>query len=220
MSSTPPPPTQIYAEEAERALAKGITTSSATRSGWLTSPLTRTLWRLFTPSLILTGVLKLAASFVQFAPPILINRMLRVLEAGAGLDVRRGYQLTLTLAATLIVKSALDNQFYHHTSIMGTQVRSLIATAVYRKSLRLSPNARQQSTVGEIVNMMQLDAARLEQVRRVTALDGNRGRGYEEVCNGLGLSCLTGSLPSPRHCPQQPHVEPRPHRLTLYYPPL
>lgn len=46
------------------------------------------------------------------------------------------------------------------------QIRSLISTAVYRKSLRLSPAARQRSTVGEIVNMMQLDANRLDQVGR------------------------------------------------------
>lgn len=36
------------------------------------------------------------------------------------------------------------------------------AQAVYRKSLRLAPSARQNSTVGEIVNFMQLDAGRLE----------------------------------------------------------
>lgn len=33
---------------------------------------------------------------------------------------------------------------------------------MYRKSLRLAPSARQNATVGEIVNYMQIDASRLE----------------------------------------------------------
>jgi hypothetical protein len=59
---------------------------------------------------------------------------------------------------------------------IGLQIRSVLATAVYRKSLVLSPAARQNATVGEVVNMMQLDAARLQEVRKGPG-GGLRGRG-------------------------------------------
>lgn len=38
------------------------------------------------------------------------------------------------------------------------RVKSAIATAVYKKALSLSNSSRQQSTVGEIVNFMSVDA--------------------------------------------------------------
>lgn len=41
------------------------------------------------------------------------------------------------------------------------RIRSSIVTAVYRKALRLSNSARQGSTVGEITNLMSVDASRI-----------------------------------------------------------
>lgn len=111
-----------------------------------------------------TGVLRLFSTVLQFAPPILVRRLLVVLEAGVGMNTGMGYQLTWMLIASLVVKTGLENQFFHYSSRMSMQLKGLVATAVYRKALKLSPAARQRSTVGEIVNMMQLDAARLENV--------------------------------------------------------
>ncbi len=42
--------------------------------------------------------------------------------------------------------------------VNGMQYRSAIIANVYRKSLRLSNAARQQSNVGEMVNHMSIDA--------------------------------------------------------------
>lgn len=58
-------------------------------------------------------------------------------------------------------RTTINNPNTHnHRPPTQKQIRALIATSVYQKALRLSPAARQASTVGEIVNMMQLDAAR------------------------------------------------------------
>lgn len=182
---------KIYTQELEVALAHNRT-DSAQRLGWTTSPMIRTLWRLYDKQvssctvdsisavnprlltylflcvgyfqLLWTGFLRLASSILQFAPPILVRRLLLVLEAGVGMNVAMGYQLTWMLVMSLVIKTALENQFFHYSTRMSMQLKGLIATAVYRKALKLSPSARQRSTVGEIVNMMQLDAARLENV--------------------------------------------------------
>jgi hypothetical protein len=52
-----------------------------------------------------------------------VNRLLRVLEAGSGMDVTMGYRYSLLLALSLVAKTTLDNQFYHHTAVMSLQVR-------------------------------------------------------------------------------------------------
>jgi ATP-binding cassette, subfamily C (CFTR/MRP), member 1 len=41
------------------------------------------------------------------------------------------------------------------------RIRSSVVTAVYRKALRLSNQSRQSSTVGEITNLMSVDASRI-----------------------------------------------------------
>lgn len=61
---------------------KGAKKPIPARVTWGQSPLVRTLLRLFHRPLLWTGVLKLALSLVQFAPPLIISRLLRVLEAG------------------------------------------------------------------------------------------------------------------------------------------
>lgn len=59
---------------------------------------------------------------MQFAPALLVNRLLKVLEAGPAMEAALGYRYTMLLAVALVLKTGLDNQFYHHTSVMSLQV--------------------------------------------------------------------------------------------------
>lgn len=44
--------------------------------------------------------------------------------------------------------------------IVGLRIRTALISAIYRKSLKMSSSARKESTVGEIVNLMSVDAQR------------------------------------------------------------
>ena len=50
------------------------------------------------------------------------------------------------------------NQCCAFVAFSGVTMRGSLITAVYRKSLRLTSQSRQQSTSGEMVNMMSNDA--------------------------------------------------------------
>jgi hypothetical protein len=57
-----------------------------------------------------------------------------------------------------IVQTIFLHQYFHICILIGMRLKSAIITAVYKKALRLSSSARQGSTVGEIVNLMSVDA--------------------------------------------------------------
>ncbi|CAM9715367.1 unnamed protein product, partial [Chrysoparadoxa australica] len=139
-----------------------LSSSSTVGKGMLHTPLGRTLMVLYRKDFLITGVIRLLNTFIQFLPAVLIGRLLRSLEGVAAGGARDAYMTALALFGVVSVKTLIENQYFHRTVKMGMQVRGVLSAAIYRKSMRLSPSARQASTVGEISNYMQLDAARLD----------------------------------------------------------
>ena len=96
----------------------------------------------------------------------------------------KGYLYAFVLTATAVAQTIFVNQYLHRMFIVGLQVRTAIVSTVYRKvshlrpqqnikqntdmtnspvqqAIRISNGARKESTVGEIVNLMAVDAQRL-----------------------------------------------------------
>ena len=65
------------------------------------------------------------------------------------------------LFATAQVQSLCLHQYFHRVFRVGMHARTSVITTVYRKSLRLSMGAKQADTVGQMVNLMAVDARRL-----------------------------------------------------------
>ncbi|XP_071965517.1 multidrug resistance-associated protein 1-like [Antedon mediterranea] len=72
----------------------------------------------------------------------------------------RGYFYAVILLIVGIIQSVLLHQYFHICFVTGMHLRTAIIGAVYRKSLVLSNTARKTATVGEIVNLMSVDAQR------------------------------------------------------------
>ncbi|XP_010784311.1 multidrug resistance-associated protein 1-like, partial [Notothenia coriiceps] len=58
------------------------------------------------------------------------------------------------------VQSIILQKYFHVCFVSGMRLRTAIIGAVYRKALVISSAARRSSTVGEIVNLMSVDAQR------------------------------------------------------------
>jgi len=129
--------------------------------------LTTSIWSVIGSRMIRAGVLKFINSCVQFVYPFLIDQLIKfagaVQSEGAG-DVAlwHGYAFAIGYGLAMVAKAITENAYFFMSFRSGWQTRSIVSTEVYRKSLRLSSSARQSKTLGEIVNLMQLDSTKLE----------------------------------------------------------
>ncbi|XP_041776524.1 multidrug resistance-associated protein 1-like isoform X3 [Anopheles merus] len=104
------------------------------------------------------GMLQLAISGLQFASPYLMQEMMAVIALDG--PVWKGLLLTFTLFAASLLLALLNGQYYYNTFLSGFRIRTGLVSAIYRKALRISSAAKKDTTVGEIVNLMAVDAQR------------------------------------------------------------
>ncbi|XP_067948316.1 multidrug resistance-associated protein 1-like [Watersipora subatra] len=123
-------------------------------------------------SLLIAFACKFVYDWIQFMGP-LIQRLLmefvgsRTDENISGdpvAPVWQGYVLTLFLFSIQIIMSILFQQLWYISAEVGFRVRASIISIIYKKALKLSSEAKLKSTSGEIVNLMSVDAQRMQDV--------------------------------------------------------
>lgn len=76
----------------------------------------------------------------------------------------QGLFLALSMFICSELSSLLQSHYYYLMYRVGTRVQTCLTAAVYKKTLRLSNNARRERTAGEIVNLMSIDIDRFQQI--------------------------------------------------------
>lgn len=124
-----------------------------------------------TPSLVKAmiktyGFTMLAAAFyklgqdtIQFISPILLSRMI-TFTSDTSISEWVGYMYAIAMYLVAVIQAIFLNQYFHRCMLVGMNMRTGIISLVYKKALRISNEARRESTVGEIVNLMSTDAQR------------------------------------------------------------
>ena len=119
----------------------------------------RALWRAFGAEFAGAGALKLASDICQIANPILLKRIVSMLERGVGL------QSGLGVAGILFVANAVQTvclrHYFAQTFRTGLRLRAALIGVTYRKLLRLSPAAQIAASTGEVTNLVGADAQRV-----------------------------------------------------------
>jgi ABC-type multidrug transport system fused ATPase/permease subunit len=122
---------------------------------------------------IVAGVIKFINSSLQFSFPILIRHILKFIEESQAGKIQdtdpwqeryRGYWLSALLFIAMGSKAVTENAYFHRVMRGGYQLRVAISIMVYNKALRLANSERQSTTLGELVNLMQVDATKIEMV--------------------------------------------------------
>lgn len=110
-------------------------------------------------SLLITAVLQVVVTVLVLTSPVLINRILSFLASDDPVIV--GVGLAAALFGVSFLRTFVEAQFYFRTYRGGMAIRSGLQGALYHKSLCMSSSARASSSIGEIVNLMQLDTQRV-----------------------------------------------------------
>ncbi|CAL8093841.1 unnamed protein product [Calicophoron daubneyi] len=128
----------------------------------LVRALAASAWSMF----LISGAYHLASTLLGFLIPTFVSRLINFVEArnsgSATVYIWHGYLYAGVLTLLVILRTLFHQQHVHLNFSVGMNVRSAVVGLVYRKALRLSSRARQSYTIGEIVNLMSVDAMMLE----------------------------------------------------------
>lgn len=136
-----------------------------------TKRLRSSILELIGPRFIVAGFIKMLNSALQFCFPVLLNAILRFIEETANGEIPddaewyekyRGYWLSALFFLAMASKAITENAYFHRVVRCGYQAKVAVSMAVYNKSLRLTNAERQSTTLGELINLMQVDASKIE----------------------------------------------------------
>nr|XP_021201313.2 multidrug resistance-associated protein 1 isoform X4 [Helicoverpa armigera] len=104
------------------------------------------------------SMLKLFNDVLMFLSPQLLKLLIGFVQGKE--PIWKGYVYAVALLACATVQTMLLAHYFTRMYLVGMRIRTALTSAIYRKSLRMSNSARKESTVGEIVNLMSVDAQR------------------------------------------------------------
>ncbi|XP_078381561.1 multidrug resistance-associated protein 1-like isoform X2 [Oculina patagonica] len=123
--------------------------------------LSRIMFTLFWDKFLLAVFFKLINDCIQFVQPELLRLLIEHVEDKDDLDVWRGYVYGISMFVVALVQSVALQQYFRVIFSLGMKVRAAVIGMVYSKALLLNNNSRKESTAGEMVNLMSVDAQRL-----------------------------------------------------------
>ncbi|XP_042224815.1 multidrug resistance-associated protein 1-like isoform X3 [Homarus americanus] len=120
-----------------------------------------TMVRTFGPTFFFGAVLKVMYDVLQFVSPQILGLLISFSESTEEDDPQwRGFLYAAVMLVCAQLQSFILGQYFMKMFLAGLQIRTGVISAVYRKALRISNSAKKNSTVGEIVNLMAVDAQR------------------------------------------------------------
>jgi len=124
----------------------------------LTQPkpsLPRALAAAFGPHFYVAAIFKLVQDGLMFVGPILLGKVIQFVTT-QNVPTYNGLIYVLFYFLSPVIQSLTLHQYFHRCFRVGMWLRSAVVTAVYKKALRTS--LREGTTIGEIVNLMSVDA--------------------------------------------------------------
>lgn len=108
--------------------------------------------------ILFSGFIRLVSDLALIYSPLIIGRIITFIDDEEAMW--KGFFLSVALFLLQALNTYLIGQQLHYNFNAGYNIRAALMSAIYRKALRLSSAAKRNTTVGEIVNLMAVDANR------------------------------------------------------------
>lgn len=102
--------------------------------------------------------LKLAQDVLTFASPQILRLLINFIDSDE--PEWKGILYAVLLFIVAGIQTLFLAQYFNRMFFVGLRIRTALISAIYRKALIMSNSSRKESTVGEIVNLMAVDAQR------------------------------------------------------------
>ncbi|XP_078097039.1 multidrug resistance-associated protein 1 isoform X2 [Mustelus asterias] len=119
--------------------------------------LLKALCRVFGPYFMMSFLYKIIHDLLMFASPEILKLLLQFINNEKA-PAWHGYFYVVLLFLCAFIQTLFLHQYFQICFVTGMRLKTAIIGAVYRKALVISNAARKTSTVGEIVNLMSVDA--------------------------------------------------------------
>ncbi|XP_050287870.1 ABC transporter C family member 2-like isoform X2 [Quercus robur] len=108
------------------------------------------------------GFWKIGNDLSQFVGPLILNNLLQSMQRGDPAWI--GYIYAFSIFVGVVFGVLCEAQYFQNVMRVGYRLRSTLVAAVFRKSLRLTHEARKKFASGKITNLMTTDAESLQQI--------------------------------------------------------
>ncbi|KAK9475108.1 P-loop containing nucleoside triphosphate hydrolase protein [Dipodascopsis tothii] len=125
----------------------------------------RALVRAYFPAYLVAMLFRLPADLLAYVQPLLLRRLILFASTFATPTPRPasdGVVLAAGMFATAIAQSMFRQQFMNICFMVVMDIKSSLTSLIYKKSMRLSNDGRMAKSTGDIVNLMVVDIAKIQ----------------------------------------------------------
>lgn len=164
----------------------------------------------------LGGLFKIGNDISQFVGPVLLNRLLQSMQRGDPAWIGYIYAFLIFVGVSFGVLT--EAQYFQNVWRVGFRLRSTLVAAIFRKTLRLTHEARKGFPSGKVTNMITTDANALQQISQ--QLHGLWSAPFRITVSmvllyqQLGIASLLGSLMLVLMVPLQTFIISKMRKLT------
>ncbi|KAM4697381.1 multidrug resistance-associated protein 1-like isoform 2-T2 [Rhinophrynus dorsalis] len=121
--------------------------------------LLKVLYQTFGPYFFVSSFFKIIHDILMFSGPEILQLLIKFVRDKDAPDWH-GYLYTFLLFFCACLQTLILHKYFHICFVTGMRLKTAVIGLVYRKALVISNSARRTSTIGEIVNLMSVDAQR------------------------------------------------------------